>query len=499
MKENKFIKFITSKYLILAVQLIATAVFTYFIFKLDLVPIKILGPVTGALCLLIIIFFLIMRSGQKKINNGMRSKRSIITKLISLLMSILLMVASSFIVRGNDFFDTVTEATTQKYLVSVITKADSQISKLSDVAGKKIGISYEKDTVTVTKAIADLENDIGEQESPKVYDSYVQLAQGLYEGEVDVIVVGQEYKAMLESYKDTFDDDTKILKSYEYESKLSVTTKQTNVTENSFTVYVTGIDTYGSVSTVARSDVNLIVTVNPKSKQILMTSIPRDCQINLNKNGKMDKLTHTGIYGTSETISTIEDFLDVKINYFARTNFSGITNIVDALGGVTIDSDYKFTTLHGNYNIVKGPNEMNGDKALCFVRERYALPNGDFDRGKNQQKLLKAMLEKAMSPKIITNFNNILTAIEGCFETDMSSKEIKSLLNMQLNDMASWSVYNVQIEGEGYKTANTYSMSGTEVYVMKPYASQLKKIKKVIDTVENGGTLSQEDVEGLGN
>lgn len=429
MKDNKFIKFITSKYLILAVQLFATALFTYLIFQLDLVPLKYLIPATGALGLLIIIFFFIMRSGQKKINQGLKSKRSIVTKIISLLMSILLMFASSYVVRGNDFINTVTKATTQKYLVSVITMKNNSATKLSDLDGKKFGVSYQHDTTTITKAIADMENDLGEQEDMVKYDDYSGLADALYKGEVDAIIVGQEYKSMLEANHDSFDDETKIIKSYEYESKLSVTTKQTNVTENPFTIYVTGIDTYGSVSTVARSDVNLIVTVNPKTKQILMTSIPRDCEIQLHKNGKMDKLTHTGIYGTSETISTIEDFLDVEINYFARTNFSGMTNIVDALGGVTIDSDYKFTTLHGNYNIVKGENQMDGDKALCFVRERYSLPNGDFDRGKNQQKLLKAMLEKAMSPKIITNFNNILTAIEGSFETDMSSKEIKSLLN----------------------------------------------------------------------
>ena len=421
MKDNKFIKFITSKYLILAVQLFATALFTYLIFQLDLVPLKYLIPATGALGLLIIIFFFIMRSGQKKINQGLKSKRSIVTKIISLLMSILLMFASSYVVRGNDFFNTVTKATTQKYLVSVITMKNNSATKLSDLDGKKFGVSYQHDTTTITKAIADMENDLGEQEDMVKYDDYSGLADALYKGEVDAIIVGQEYKSMLEANHDSFDDETKIIKSYEYESKLSVTTKQTNVTENPFTIYVTGIDTYGSVSTVARSDVNLIVTVNPKTKQILMTSIPRDCEIQLHKNGKMDKLTHTGIYGTSETISTIEDFLDVEINYFARTNFSGMTNIVDALGGVTIDSDYKFTTLHGNYNIVKGENQMDGDKALCFVRERYSLPNGDFDRGKNQQKLLKAMLEKAMSPKIITNFNNILTAIEGSFETDKVS------------------------------------------------------------------------------
>lgn len=499
MKKNKFIQFITSKYLILAVQLIATAVFTYLIFELNLVPLKYLIPGCIALCVLIIIFFFIMRSGQKKIDQGLRSKRSIITKLISLLVSILLMVASSFVVRGNNFFNNVSEAKTQNYLVSVITMKDHEATKLKDLDGAKFGISYQYDTTTVTKAIADMEDEIGEQKNMKKYDDYTSLADALYDGEVDAIIAGQEYKSMLEANHEGFDDDTKIIKSYEYESKLSVTTKQTNVTQNSFTIYVTGIDTYGSVNTVSRSDVNLIVTVNPIEKQILMTSIPRDCEIELHKNGEMDKLTHTGIYGTNETISTIEDFLDVQINYFARTNFSGITNIVDALGGVTIDSDYAFTTLHGNYEIVKGENEMDGDKALCFVRERYALPGGDFDRGKNQQKLLKAMLDKAMSAKIITNFNNILSAIEGCFETDMSSDEIKSLLNMQLDDMADWEVFNVQVDGKGYLTSETYSMSGTEIYVMKPYKKQLKQIKEVIDKIESGERISEDDVEGLGN
>ena len=157
---------------------------------------------------------------------------------------------------------------------------------------------------------------------------------------------------MLEANHENFDNETKVIKSYEYDAKLSVTTKQTDVTESPFNVYVTGIDTYGSVNTVSRSDVNLIVTVNPKTKQILMTSIPRDCEIELDRNGKMDKLTHTGIYGTSETINTIENFLDMQINYYARTNFSGITNIIDALGGITVESDYSFETLHGNYQIL---------------------------------------------------------------------------------------------------------------------------------------------------
>ena len=189
--------------------------------------------------------------------------------------------------------------------------------------------------------------------------------------------------------------------------------------------------------------------------------------------------------------------LDIQINYFARTNFSGITNIVDALGGVTVNSDYAFTTLHGNYEIVKGENQMDGDKALCFVRERYSLPNGDFDRGKNQQKLLEAMLDKAMSAKIITNFDNILSAIEGTFETDMSSEEIRSLLNMQLDDMAEWEVFDIQVTGEGYMTDETYSMSGSNVYVMKPYRKQVNLIKDVIDKIEAGERISKDDIKDI--
>lgn len=211
----------------------------------------------------------------------------------------------------------------------------------------------------------------------------------------------------------------------------------------------------------------------------------------------MDKLTHTGIYGTSETINTIQDLLEMKINYFARTNFSGMTNIVDALGGITVNSSEAFETLHGNYQITEGLNEMDGDKALCFVRERKRLKRGDFARGENQQKVLKAMLDKAMSPKIITNFNNILSAVEGCFETDMSDKEIKSLINMQLNDMADWKIINVQIEGEYQLMDDTFSMKGTNSDVMIPFESHIERVQELINKVEEGKEIKDSELKGL--
>ena len=319
----------------------------------------------------------------------------------------------------------------------------------------------------------------------------------LYKNEVDCIIADQSYLGILETNHESFSDETRVVYQMEVEEKINTVTTKTDVTENSFIVYITGIDTYGSVNTISRADVNLLVCVNPVEKQILMVSIPRDTKVNLHMNGKMDKINHSAMYGINETIQTLEDFLDLKVNYYAKTNFSGVTNIIDALGGVTVNSDYAFTTLHGNYKIVKGKNQMDGDKALCFVRERYALPNGDFDRGKNQQKLLKAIIDKAISPKIITNYNNILSAVEGTFETDMASDDIKALINMQLDDMAEWDMFNVQVTGDPEYTYKTYSQKGQRTYVTAPDKDKLEDIKNVIDKVENGEKISSKDVKGL--
>ena len=495
MKDNKFFKIITSKYVILGIQLIISIVAVYFCFKLKLIPMKYIIGIIIALLILLVSFFGIIYSGEKRSENGATSKRSIITKIISLLLSIALVLGCTMLIRSDNFIDKVSDAVGQKYVISVIALKDSDINKKS-LDGKKFGVCYEKDSKTLTTALADMEDEIGQQEYTK-YDAYIQLADALYNKEVDCIVVGEQFRSQLQVNHENFDNETKIITSYSYDAKLEVTTKKTDVTEKPFSVYVTGIDVYGILNTVSRSDVNLIVTVNPKTKQILMTSIPRDCEINLHSNGELDKLTHTGNYGTAETINTIQDLLDMEINYFVRTNFSGMTNIVDALGGITVESDEEFDTLHGNYHIVKGLNEMDGDMALCFVRERKRLKAGDFARGRNQQKVLSALIDKALSPKIITNFDRILTALEGTFETDMTSDEIRSLLNMQLDDMADWNIINVQIEGEYYDCYETYSMYGTKSDVMKPFNSHIKRVRKLINKVEEGKKITDSELEGL--
>lgn len=499
MKLNKFVKAITSMPVIVGIQIIATSVFLFFVFKLNLLPMKYIIAIAGFVLVALGIFVLVHHSGVKKHGKGGFSKRSVGAKIVSVLLSVLLLFASSYIVRGDKFINNISGANENTYLVSVIVLKDNKAKELEDLKGEDFGVCYKNDTEILTEAIAHFEDKIDTQKYTKT-DDYMQLADTLYNKEVDAIIVGEEYKSLLESRHENFDAETKIIDTYEVtKTSKSTTTIPTNVTEEPFNLYITGIDAYGKVSTVSRSDVNLIVTVNPKTKQILMTSIPRDTEVVLHTPKAKDKLTHSGIDGHEETVNTIQDFLDIKINYYARTNFSGMIDIVDALGGVTIDSPHAFTTLHGGYEIKKGINkDMDGDMALCFVRERYDLPSGDYDRGRNQQLLLKALLDKAMSPKIVTNFSNILSAIEGSFQTDMSSTEIKSLLNMQINDMSDWEIFNVQVSGEGYYAYDMYNVYGDETWVSKPSQKQVKQIKELIDDVEAGKVITEKDVEGLG-
>ena len=295
---------------------------------------------------------------------------------------------------------------------------------------------------------------------------------------------------MFEANHENFESETKEIWHYDITQEIKDISKNVDVTESLFTIYISGIDTSGPVSTVSRSDVNMLVTVNPKTKQILMTSIPRDYYVTLANKGKKDKLTHAGLAGVENSVKTIENFLNIDVNYYARVNFTSLVTMVDALGGITVDSPVAFTTMHGNYHIVKGSNNLNGQQALGFVRERYGLANGDNDRVKNQQRVLTAMLKKAMSPKIITNYNSILNSIAGSFETNMSSSEITSLIQMQLDDMASWDIHQIQLSGRGTSMTGGAYMPNNKLYYMIPNDESVSYCSSLIKKMMNGEKIT---------
>ena len=290
----------------------------------------------------------------------------------------------------------------------------------------------------------------------------------------------------LEEIEEFTEENTRILDTIDIEAKKETTTtkntkKNVNVTEDAFSVYISGIDTSGSISNVSRSDVNMVMTVNPKTKKILLTSIPRDYHVPLASFGAYDKLTHSGIYGVDETVATVENLLDNDIHYYVKVNFTTVTKLVDALGGITVYSEYDFSA--GGHSFSVGENYLDGAAALAFARERYSFSSGDNQRVRNQQAVISGIIRKVTgSSAILTQYNSLLAALEDNLETNLSAKEITSLVKMQLSDMSSWNIEQQSLTGSGNYTT-VYSMPSTTVYVMEPDQSSVESAKARINEV----------------
>ena len=266
------------------------------------------------------------------------------------------------------------------------------------------------------------------------------------------------------------------------ESAATVGSANSNYTINKgvFNVYISGIDTSGTISNVSRSDANIIATVNTNTHEILLTSIPRDYYVTLHSKGAKDKLTHSGIYGINETVTTVEDLLDIDINYYVRVNFTTVIKLVDTLGGIQVYSDYDFTAQGYHFN--KGYNTLNGAEALAFSRERYSFASGDNQRVKNQQAVIEAIIDKVISPELLTRYTSILNSLEGSFQTNIEQNEISNLVKDQLSNMSSWTVKSNALTGTG-SYGPTYSMGSTKLYIMLPSDSSVAEAKQKINAV----------------
>ena len=264
-----------------------------------------------------------------------------------------------------------------------------------------------------------------------------------------------------------------------------------DVAEEPFTIYVSGNDSYGEVTLEeGRSDVNILLTVNPNTRQILMTTTPRDYYVELPfGEGCWDKLTHAGNYGIDCSMQTLERLYDVEIDYYLRVNFSGFESIVDALGGVEVYSDYAFTSLHSGYYFDVGYNSVDGAEALAFVRERYAFEEGDVQRGKNQMAMIRAIMDKATSPAVISGYLSLMDSVSDSFITNMPKGSISDLVKMQLNEGGSWNIVSNSVNGY-VSEAYTYSDSSRLLSVMMQDEASVQHASELIEKCENGEVLS---------
>lgn len=492
-KENIVSKIVSWK-VILGIQLIASIILVALIFKLNALPMLYTMVVIGVVVLLALFSFALMKPSKK---DGKGKVRNIIGKIISILLSVLLMVGSLYVAQGNSVLDSITGANEKTTRISLVVLKDSKYESVSDLKNKTIeaNLDDEDNVKYMNQAIEALNK---EESTIKVDNasSYSKLAEDLYSGQTEAIYINEANYGMLEEQHETFTNDTRVIWSYDIVEEVKDISKDVDVTKEIFTIFISGIDTTGPVSTVSRSDVNMLVTVNPKTKQILMTSIPRDYYVTLANKGKKDKLTHAGLGGVENSVETIENFMNIDINYYARVNFTSLVKMVDALGGIEVYSDKTFTPYtNQSIRIKEGVNHMDGEMALAFSRERKTYGSGDNHRVQNQQAVLKGMLEKAMSPAILTNYSSVLSSIEGSFETNMSSSEITDLIKMQLNDMSSWDIYQIQLSGKGAMMTGGAYMPNRSLYYMIPNQDSIDECSALIKKMASGEKIHIEQSE----
>ena len=350
---------------------------------------------------------------------------------------------------------------TENYSILVLN--DSKYEKIEDLEKKNIG-SLEFNTDGLKESKEKVEKKISV--NFKIYNDISELKKDFEKKKVEAMLIENSILAILTEDDGEFASSYKVIYDFSVDVETKDIAKKVDITKDTFSIYVSGIDTYGAVSSVSRSDVNMVITVNPKTNKILITSIPRDYYVPLaGKNGK-DKLTHAGIYGVETSVKTIENLLDTKINYYIKVNFTSLIKVVDALGGVKVYSKYNFTSMDG-YTYKEGYNNVNGEKALSFVRERKAFNGGDRVRVENQAAMIKALVEKATSPSIITKYNSLLKTLEKLFVTNLNMEDITEFIKKQIDDMKSWEVESQSLDGkDDYQY--TYSYKGQKLYVMTP-------------------------------
>ena len=259
--------------------------------------------------------------------------------------------------------------------------------------------------------------------------------------------------------------------------------KSVNVTEEPFNIYITGIDQWEEEKglDLERSDVNMIVTVNPVTKKVLLTSIPRDSYVKLHTAQAMDKLTHTGVYGVDETINTVQDWLGIDLNYYVKMNFTAVRDIINAMGGIRVYSPVEFDSSLRPYHYKKGWNDLGGRQALFFARERHAFEGQDSIRVENQQRVMKAIIKKMTSSStLLTSYDDVMAAAGNNLSTNMASKDMTELVKMQITDLAEWDIETQKIEGE-YGEDYVASLSQRNKYSV--YYTDETSVRKAIDGI----------------
>ncbi|MDD6788940.1 MAG: LCP family protein [Lachnospira sp.] len=501
MIRNKIWRRIAAVVFLLTLAAIGYA--AYRLIRLNMLPQKMLLAIgAAAAVLLVLCAFLLFKKGRHR--NHIRQLRRILACVLCAALSGGSLYAADVAGRLTSTLDTTTNVQTEAVgtKVGVYVRSDDAAAAVTDIASDPAGILTQLGRGAADAAVTKLEAEAGSQVQLTETDAMTDLADLLYNGDVRSIVVKESYLSLLEDvdgYAD-YSSRMRLLREYtidpEDDKDASVTITEVpepelDAAEGAFVMYLSGSDTRDAgLPESSRSDVNILAVVNPDTHEVLLVNTPRDYYIpNPAGGGALDKLTHLGLNGVGNSMQGLADLYGISIPYYAQINFTGFETLIDAVGGVDVDSPYAFTTDTdgGATHVVQGMNHFSGAQALAFARERHALAAGDNERGRNQMLVIEAVIRKLTSgTTILTHYSSILESLSGMFRTNMSSDDLSTFVRQQLNSGAGWHVTRFAVSGYNDEQPS-YSLP-TPNYVMQPNWDSVSEAKNMIGEVLAGQT-----------
>lgn len=399
---------------------------------------------------------------------------------LGIVLFVIELIGCIYLNKTNSFLDKIhTKTEIEAYKVVVLNSLEKTVDDL-----KEIGILKNTDE-GYTKAVTQIEEKI---DKTVTFDDVSSLTSALLMEKIPAILIDSATDTVLRENDTVYASSTKSIYNYEITVKTNVAEKNVDITKNTFSVYISGVDTYNKIAMKTRSDVNIVMTVNPVTKKIVMAHIPRDYYVTLYGKNSKDKLTHASLYGIDTAMKTVENFTGIKIDYYVRLNFTSLIKIVDLLGGIDVNSKYAFetgiydSTIKKTYKFKKGMNHLDGDAALSFVRERHSFTDGDITRGENQMLVLEALIKKAMSPKIITSYTKFLDVLDDAMITNMSKKEITDFIKKEISKPSNYDIESISLNGTSAMDY-TFSYPMSKLYVMVPDEKNLKDYQEKVSAL----------------
>ena len=513
--------------LLIVLMLAGEALTVATVVRLDMLPPLYMGAMIAVLAIFSLVIALLLFVKGKRSGKGRR--------VVGCILMLLLLCGCAVITTvATDVMNTLQATNEEEPAVptrEIYVLADNKAESLMQTGSFTYGFVKNFEESCVNQVLTEVQRQTGETVATAGYTNLFTMVNALFNNQIDAMILNGGYVGILEETEEfaNFSAMTKILAQVEveepeemlnpvfdslYEEEFEDPEEVEETTEpividleeeiedfsnlKPFVVYVSGSDTYGSkIVKTGRSDVNILAAVNPMTKQVVLINTPRDYYVqNTAGGGARDKLTHCGIYGMKCSMNTLGNLYEADIEYYVRINFDGFKKLIDAMGGVTVYSDYAFTAITRT-KIKEGKNELNGQQALDFARERYTLKGGDNARGQNQMKVIKALIQKATSgTTIITNYSDIMASVDGMFQMNIPTELISDMMKMQLSDMAQWNIVTYATTGNG-SMAECYSMPGMKLSVIKPSQSSVNKAIRLIDMVFAGELLTEEVVNSI--